>query len=219
MPVKNIVKIYKSNSFYHIYNRGVAGQKIYRDEADYKMFLFYLKFYLSAANSLQGPTLKVSPSRQSNNYFGKIKLAAYCLMPNHYHLLLHQTDKYLIKDFMKSMGTKYSLYFNRKYKRRGPLFEGNYKAVLIDQVDSNDQLIYLSKYIHLNPIGILPSRSNLEGYKYSSYGNYLGLFSQDWVKPQLVLKPFTQENKVISYKKFVEQLEEDLDSIKELKLD
>ena len=219
MPVKNIVKIYKSNSFYHIYNRGVAGQKIYRDEADYKMFLFYLKFYLSATNSLQGPTLKVSPSRQSNNYFGKIKLAAYCLMPNHYHLLLHQTDKYLIKDFMKSMGTKYSLYFNRKYKRRGPLFEGNYKAVLIDQVDSNDQLIYLSKYIHLNPIGILPSRSNLEGYKYSSYGNYLGLFSQDWVKPQLVLKPFTQENKVISYKKFVEQLEEDLDSIKELKLD
>ena len=218
MPVKNIVKVYKENSFYHIYNRGVAGQRIFKDSADYKMFLFYLKFYLSASN-LQGPTLKVSPSRLLNNYHDHIKLAAYCLMPNHYHLLIHQKEKHLIKDFMRSMGTKYSLYFNRKYKRRGPLFEGNYKAVLLDLVDSDEQLIYLSKYIHLNPIDILPSRSNLEGYKYSSYGNYLGRFSQDWVKPKLVLDKYKTENKLLSYKDYVEKIKEDADEFKDIVLD
>ena len=218
MPAKNIVKVYKDDSFYHVYNRGVARQKIFKDVADYKMFLFYLKFYLSVTN-LQGPTLKVSPSRQLNNYYRKIKLSAYCLMPNHYHLLLYQKNKYLIKDFMRSLGTKYSLYFNRKYKRRGPLWEGNYKAVLIDRLDSDEQLIYLSKYIHLNPIDILPSRSNLEGYKYSSYANYLGLFSQDWVKPNLVLKEFKKENKLLTYKNFVEQIEGDSNLIEGIQID
>ncbi|MBU1084943.1 MAG: transposase [Candidatus Beckwithbacteria bacterium] len=215
MPVKNIVKVYKENSFYHIYNRGVAGQKIFRDAKDYKMFLFYLKFYLSSPD-LQGPTLKVSPSRQLFNYFEQITLAAYCLMPNHYHILLFQKDKYLIRYFMKSMGTKYSLYFNKRYKRRGPLFEGNYKAVLID---SEEQLTYLSKYIHRNPVNILPSRSNLEGYKYSSYGNYLGNFSQNWIKPKLVLRDFKRKNKILNYKDFVEKIDEDLSPIKNYILD
>jgi len=219
MPAKNIVKIYKENSCYHLYNRGVAKQKIFKDVKDYKMFLFYLKFYLSPISppaGLQGPTLKVSPSRRLNNYFDKIRLIAYCLMPNHFHLLLHQTDKLLIRDFMRSVGTKYSLYFNRRYKRRGPLFEGNYKAVLID---SDDQLVYLSKYIHQNPLAFLPSRLDLEGYKYSSYLNYLGLIKQSWVKPKDVLSIFKEKNKLLSYKDFVERIDEDLDPIKDFTLD
>jgi putative transposase len=215
MPAKNIVKIYKGNRYYHIYNRGVGKQQIFTDLKDYKMFLFYLKLYLSPSD-LQGPTLKVSPSRRLNNFFDQIKLAAYCLMPNHYHLLLHQTEKTLIRDFMHSMGTKYSLYFNTRYKRRGPLFEGNYKAVL---VDSNEQLVYLTKYIHRNPENILPSRLDLEGYQYSSYANYLGFTNQTWLKTQDVLSIYQEEYKQLSYKDFVEKQEEDLKIISNYMLD
>ncbi len=106
---------------------------------------------------------------------------------------------------MRSLGTKYAVYFNRKYKRVGPLFQGNYKAV---KVDTEDQLIYLTKYIHKNPINILPTGLDLVGYKYSSYQNYLGLFKQSWVKPEKILEFFTQEGNS-SYKEFVEELDDE----------
>ena len=137
-------------------------------------------------------------------------------MPNHYHLLLYQKDKYLIRDFMRSIGTKYSMYFNRRYKRVGPLFQGKYKAVLIE---SEDQLIYLTKYIHRNPVEILPSGSDLEGYKYSSYGNYLGRFSQRWLKSKKLLDIFTSSNKMLTYKNFVENMENDYSSVSDSLLD
>ncbi len=219
MPAKHVVKVYKKNSYYHIFNRGVAKNKIYLDEQDYKHFLFYLKLYLIDKHpeaDLQGRTLKVSPSRIPNNFTDTIKLHAYCLMPNHYHLLLYQTEKYLIRDFMRSFGTKYSMYFNRKYKRVGPVFQGKYKGVL---VDTQDQLFYLTKYIHTNPLGILPSGSDLEGYKYSSYGNYLGRFSQNWLDHKKILSTFTSNNKQISYKRYVEDLEDDYDEISDILLD
>jgi putative transposase len=219
MPAKHVVKIYKENSYYHIFNRGVAKNKIFRENQDYKHFLYYLKLYLTEVSDdfdLQGRTLKVSPSRTPNNFAEKIQLNAYCLMPNHYHLLLYQTDKLLIRDFMRSIGTKYAMYFNHKYKRVGPIFQGKYKAVL---VDSEDQLIYLTKYIHRNPVDILPSGSDLEGFKYSSFGNYLGKFSQDWLKHKSILNGFTSDNKLLSYKKFVEELEEDTSIIDDCLLD
>jgi REP-associated tyrosine transposase len=219
MPAKHVVKIYKENSYYHIFNRGVAKNKIFREKQDYKHFLYYLKLYLSEVKDefdLQGRTLKVAPSRIPNNFSDKIKLSAYCLMPNHYHLLLYQTDKYLIRDFMRSIGTKYAMFFNQKYNRVGPIFQGKYKAVL---VDTEDQLIYLTKYIHRNPVNILPTGSDLEGYKYSSYGNYLGKFSQDWLKHRSILNNFTSDNKLLSYQKFVEELEEDNSIIDDCLLD
>src|SRR3989344_6017769 len=178
MPAKNVVKEYQEKSYYHLYNRGVAKTNIFLDKADYKTFLGYLKFYLSVP-SLQGLSLKVSPSRQLKNYEQRIKLLAYCLMPNHFHLLVYQENLDDINYFMRSLCTKYSMYFNKKYHRVGHVFQGSYKAVL---VSSEPQLVYLSKYIHRNPLEFLPSGIILEGYKYSSYGNYLGLFNQTWIK-------------------------------------
>lgn len=200
MPSKNIIKEYKDNTYYHIYNRGVDKRTIFADEKDYKTFLGYLKFYLTPAN-LQGQTLKVSPSRALKNFTEKVRLLAYCLMPNHFHLLIHQTDSLAIAGFMQSLCTKFSIYFNTINHRTGPLFQSRYKAV---EVTSEEQLVYLTKYIHRNPTDILPSRTDLEGYKYSSYGNYLGKFSQMWIKPDDILYYF----KTGSYKKFVEETDE-----------
>ena len=220
MPAKNIVKEFAPDSYYHIYNRGVAKQKIFLDEQDYKTFLSYFKFYLTlpepGLQDLQGPTLKVSPSRKLRNFYEEIKLLAYCLLPNHFHLFVFQKDIYGITDFMRSLITKYSTYFNKKYKRVGPVFQGNYKAVM---VKTENQFVYLSKYIHRNPLP-LPTRLDLEGYKYSSYLNYLGLINQTWLDTSEILSYFSKFNTGESYKKFVEEVDEtDLIRIKDLMLD
>lgn len=216
MPSKNILKYYKPNSFYHIYNRGVAKQKIFHSDKDYKTFLMFLKTYLSPID-LQGRTLKVAPSRELKNYATAIKLVAYCLMPNHFHLLVFQQNKFDITNLMRSLGTKYSRYFNNVSDRVGPLFQSRYKAV---RVFDKEQLVYLSKYIHKNPVDILPSRTDLVGYKYSSYGNYLGLFSQVWVQPEDILELYyLLINKKLPYKNFVENEQDNFNCLKNKLLD
>ena len=105
---------------------------------------------------------------------------------------------------MRSLATRYSMFFNRKYKRVGPLFQGTYKAV---EVVSEDQFIYLTKYVHRNPLKILPSGINLEGYKYSSYPNYLRIYNQIWVQPGVILDYFSKSNPEKSYSEFVEEIE------------
>jgi len=216
MPPKNSVKVFKENSFYHIYNRGVAKQSIYLDNQDFKTFLSYLKLYLLPVN-LQGSTLKVPPSRTLKNYAECVDLISYCLMPNHFHFLMFQSCIDGIERFMGSLSTKYAVYFNKRYKRVGPLFQGIYKAV---EVESEEQMTYLTKYIHRNPLEVQssrPTRVNLEGYKYSSYLNYLGNFSQAWVKPSKVLDLFKNP---VEYKKFVEEQDErDIYAIKDVSLD
>lgn len=200
MPVKNVVKEYKPNSYYHVYNRGVAKQKIFLDTTDFKRFLSYLRLYLTPFN-LQESTLKVAPTRMLKNYTDEVKLICYCLMPNHFHLLLFQKNIDSINYFMRSLGTKFSMYFNRRYKRVGPVFQSTYKAV---EVESEEQLFYLSKYIHRNPKELLPTGINLEGYKYSSYLNFLRLINQSWIIPDDILVYFKRN----SYKNFVEESDE-----------
>ena len=218
MPAKNALKIYKENSYYHIYNRGVAKAKIFKREKDYKVFLDYLKIYLTPTD-LQGESLQVAPSKELKNYSDNVSLIAYCLMPNHFHLLVHQNNKDSINYFMRSLATKYVRYFNTTYDRVGPLFQGVYKAV---RVYDEDQLIYLSKYIHRNPINLPPARRVLAGWKYSSYGNYLRLFKQAWVKPEVILKMYSDSNKLYaekSYQNFVEEFKDDVISIDKIQID
>lgn len=216
MPPKNSLKNYSSESYYHIYNRGVAKQPIFLDDQDYKTFLSYLKLYLTAPD-LQGLSLKVSPSRKLKNFSEELYLLAYCLLPNHFHLFLFQKQPKTMAEFIRSLGTKYSMYFNKKYKRVGHVFQGRYKAV---NVTDENQFIYLSKYIHRNPLDILPTGTVLEGYKYSSYPNYLGQFNQSWINKENILSYFSKHNPGYSYKKFVEETDEkDLFMIKDQLLD
>ena len=197
MPAKNRIKEYEENSFYHIYNRGVERRRIFIDQQDYSVFLSYLKFYLLTPVQ-NGP--KVPPSHKLKNYFGGITLLCYCLMPNHFHLLIHQRSEADMTEFMRSLLTRYSMYFNRKYQRVGSLFQGRYKAV---KVTSEQQLVYLSHYIHRNPH---PSGTDPEGwvgYHYSSLPNYLGKIKQDWVVPDRILDLFSRIDRSGSYFSFV----------------
>lgn len=212
MPAKNVLKLYDSGGFYHIYNRGVDKGNIFREDRDYKTFLSFLKLYLS----LQEDVLNIPPSRKLKNYFGEINLLCYCMMPNHFHLFIQQKSDHGIDHFMRSLATKYVRYFNSHYHRIGPLFQGPYKAV---QVQSEYQFIYLSKYIHRNPISLSPYKESprrLREYTYSSYANYLHLFFQSWVSTKGILSYFSKVNPQLNYETFVEH--ENTDDITPIKL-
>lgn len=210
MPAKNVLKEYEEGGYYHVYNRGVEKRVIFVDEEDYHVFIGYLKTYLTPPD-LRGLTLKdeggrtISPSRRINNYAEEIQLIAYCLMPNHFHLMLRQTSAKGMAKFIQSILTKYVRYFNTKYSRVGGLFQGVYKTV---HIKNEYQFTYLTKYIHRNPLPDNPTRSHLEGlreYKYSSYGNYLGLYKQNWVKTDDILSYFSKTNPRSTYQAFVEE--------------
>jgi len=143
-------------------------------------------------------------------------------MPNHFHLELKQKNKKEIESFMRSLVTKYSKYFNKKYERVGPLFQGRYKAVLIL---NTDYLLYLNRYIHLNPVEFLLNGQLLSDYPWSSYPTYLKRITTSWLKTGYVNTNFLI-NGIFSanlYKNFVEsqitKTEEELKSYKGLLLD
>lgn len=176
MPGKHIVKTYLKDGIYHIYNRGVEKRKIFLDEQDFKVFLSYLKTALSQLPdptqieknfTLQGSTFKGVP-RQPKNFHSTVELHAYCLLPNHFHFLIRQLTETAIKNFMQSLFTRYSMYFNFRHKRVGALFQNIYKAVLVTE---EPYLLHLSRYIHRNCLTYV--KNLLDGY--SSYAEYLRL--------------------------------------------
>ncbi len=218
MPAKNIVKTYVKDGYYHVYNRGVEKRIIFEEEQDYNVFLNYLKTSLSKPPdpetlavkfTLKGDTFKGIP-RQPKNFRKKIKLIAYCLMPNHFHILLQQHEEGAMANLMQSILTRYSMYFNKKYKRVGKLFQGAYKAVL---VDNDAYLLHLSRYIHRNPAEYAEYADNLKK-AYSSYSCYLEPKQKSWVNPNIVLDFFSSPAlegilNVNSYQSFVENQEID----------
>lgn len=219
MPSKNRVKTYVDHTYYHIYNRGVEKRTIFIDDKDYLVFLGCLKLYLTPpqptdrrfSRTLQGSSLSdetkiiYAPSRQPNNHEKTIELVAYCLMPNHFHLLLRSIEKDSMSRFMRSVSTRYSMYFNKKYERVGHLFQGIYKAVMIEQ---ENQFLWVTKYIHRNPLSLTSYKDRpckLQDYPYSSYKNYLGKIHQTWIHPENVLTYFSTTNSRQTYQNFVEE--------------
>ena len=213
MPAKNSQKSYIAKSYYHLYNRGVEKREIFLDRQDYAVFLSYLKEYLLPKDSkalqkkLSDPTIawtvkdRMLKALRMNNFYDELSLPAFALMPNHFHLLIWQVSETVIDQFMNSLATRYSMYFNRKYKRVGPLYQGVYKAVL---VESDEQLLHLTRYIHRNPLtlqGVALQR--LTEYP-TSYAEYQGVRKTSWVHTQDILKFFSATNPSLSYRAFVE---------------
>lgn len=205
MPAKNTVKQFIENGYYHIYNRGVEKRNIFLDKQDYAVFLNYLKKYLD-------PILGSDPLWRRKSLTQETELLVFCLMPNHFHLLVKQKTINGMTKLMRAICTNYVMYFNTKYERVGGLFQGKYKAVLIlDDI----YLLHLSRYIHLNPyIGSDP----LSNYPYSSYNHYLGKRNSAWIKPGEILAFFKTAQKMslrdcLSYQSFVEDYKNDPEEV------
>lgn len=149
------------DEYYHIYNRGNSKQVIFKNNSDYLRFTQLL--YLSNGTK----SFKVRDFRSQDPYevdMGDklIAIGAYCLMPNHFHILARPLVEGGMTTFMKKLGTGYSGYFNKKYNRTGILFEGRYKS---QHADSDEYLKYLFSYIHLNPVKLIQSDWKEQGIK------------------------------------------------------
>ncbi|MCX6725711.1 MAG: transposase [Candidatus Shapirobacteria bacterium] len=214
MPAKNRLKIYLENGYYHLYNRGVEKRQIFVDQQDYVVFLSYLKDYLLPKDTIK-LTKKLTNSSISskekskilrllrlNNFADEINLLAYRLMPNHFHFLVKQKNAGTIDSFINSLGTRYTMYFNNKYKRVGSLYQGVYKAVL---VNSDEQLLQLCRYIHNQTAS---QGQALQEKQPSSYPEYLGERKTPWVKPEEILTYFSKNNPRLSFKAFIEQTQD-----------
>lgn len=233
MPARNSIKQYQENGYYHIYNRGVEKRKIFLDQQDYFVFLSYLKEYLLPKDEkglherLGEPNLsprerdKIIKTLRLNNFSDEITLLAYCLMPNHFHFFVKQKSSGSIDKFINSIGTRYTMYFNRKYDRVGSLYQGVYKAV---QITEEAQFIYLSKYIHKQAL----SFSRLQGEALeaserqpSSYEEYSGIRQTEWIFPQEVLSYFSKSNPTLSYQDFVteSQAKDEIIALDKIKLE
>lgn len=222
MPSKNVIKTFVENSYYHTYNRGVEKRNIFIDDTDYRVFLNLLKYSLlppeQTTSFVSHPIATVTGCnpvriRTLKNFHGEIKLLSYCLMPNHFHLLVWQSKKDSMSKLMQSVCTSYSMYFNKKYQRVGRLFQGTYKAT---RVDVDGYLLHLSRYIHLNPKSL--TGCNPVTYPYSSYQHYLGNKHSAWVIPDVILAYFkrvrkTNFNDLFSYESFVEDFDEDASAL------
>ncbi len=208
MPAKNSKKIYIKNGYYHIYNRGVEKRIIFLDQQDYSVFLSYLKEYLLPKNEkelyrkLSDPDISSKEKYRAlkllhlNNFDGEISLLAYCLMPNHFHFFIKQKNASAIDNFMNSLATRYTMYFNQRYKRVGSLYQGVYRAVL---VTNDSQFTYLSKYIHKQALPKQPS----------SYPEYLKIRKTPWINSVEVLSYFSKTIPSLSYRNFVEEPQDD----------
>src|SRR6185312_7588170 len=150
---------------YHVYNRGTDKRKIFLDQKDYERFLALL--YLSNGttavhiSNYQGSTLMELLDLDKGEPL--VDIAAYCIMPNHFHLLLHQKVDGGISKFMQKLTTGYTMYFNTKYERSGTLFQGKFKS---KHAGEDRYLKYLLSYIHLNP-------QKRVDYPYSSYKDFV----------------------------------------------
>ena len=225
MPSRHSIKIYSADSFYHIYNRGVEKRNIFVEDIDFGVLLSYFKTYLLPKNISELTSIIADPLAnwrdknqairlmRLNNFSDSIELVAYCLMSNHYHMLIRQREETAMDQFMNSLWTRYTMYFNRKYKRVGTLFQDVYKAVL---VETDEQLLHLSRYIHRNPIAkrqlhTLASKGDaLRSYFYSSYPDYIGLQNTEWVHPEHVLS-YWFSHQHATYENFVLQTDNEED--------
>jgi len=158
MPKRNVHLI--PGNYYHVYNKAVTDNQLFIEEKNYHFFVSKIKKYL----------------------LGCVDVLAYCLMPNHYHLII-QLKTIEMSKAMQQLALSYSASYNKEYHRIGHLFQGRYQ---LKQIDDQTYLSHLSRYIHLNPssAGLV---SKPEAWQYSSYREYIGLRTPDFINPLVVL--------------------------------
>ena len=155
---------------YHVFNRGVEKRNVFTDRRERVRFLATIRYYQQIR-----PPVKFSQAGESekeNLSDNKlVEIIAYCLMPNHFHFLLKQINDNGISTFIRRLINSYTRYFNTKNERIGSLFQGPFKAV---RTESNEQLLHVTRYIHLNPLVGYLAR-DLQDFEWSSYLTYIGL--------------------------------------------
>ncbi len=188
---------FANGEIYHIYNRGIDRRPIFTNKQEYRRLIQSLAFYIPTDTSIrlshylvmsQGDQQKVDLRRQMASR--RVSTLSYCLMPNHFHLLLRQESEGGISEYLRLLQNSYARYFNIKHSRSGALFEGIFKAVYIE---SQQQLVHVSRYIHLNPYTayLVKDPSNLANYAWSSLRDYVAPSPTSFIDTQTILSDFS----------------------------
>lgn len=195
-----------TNEIYHVFNRGIARQLTFTTKKGYARSLDTLKFY-----RFNRPQIRLSKffylSNERREEFLKaleeieklVRIISYCLMPNHFHLLLKQEKDNGISKFLSNFQNSYTRYFNSRKQKDGPLFLDQFKAV---RIETDEQLLHLSRYIHLNPYSsyIVKSFEELFMYPWSSLPLYLREEKDSFVDSSFILDHFKNRQ---NFKRFV----------------
>lgn len=213
-----------TGEYYHVFNRGVAKLPTFVSEHDYQQAMLGLNYYrfikppikLSRFKrlNLQGKTELLA--KMSQNEDRLVDIISFVFMPNHFHFLLKQVADNGVARYLSLFTNSYTRYFNTRLQRPGPLFQGVFKAV---RVESNAQLLHLSRYIHLNPyVSGIVKLKDLPSYPWSSLRNYL-FGANDFINPKIVLSQFKNST---AYRDFVfnhSDYARELEIIKHMTLD
>lgn len=169
------------NEYYHIYNRGILKNTIFLDEEDKRRFIKLL-FVCNSDKSVVFKSIQGLPLDKIDRGETLVDIGAYCLMPNHFHILVKEKKENGLSVFMGKLSTAYAMYFNTKYERKGKLFEGMFGS---KYVDTDEYLNWVFSYIHLNPVKLIDpgwkengisspefAKSFIQNYVYSSYHDY-----------------------------------------------
>lgn len=194
-----------TDHYYHVFNRGVAHQPTFLLARDYERFLFYLSYYRHKEAPVRLSKLLQIPKDVRNKILEGLEISndviveivAYCCMPNHFHLLLKQRADGGVSLFMRKITDGYTRYFNTKHQRVGPVFQGAFKAV---HISNNEQLLHVSRYIHLNPVVSAVVRENdFYTYSWSSLLSYIDKKIPTFVNSMPILENFRNSQKYLEF--------------------
>lgn len=215
-----------TDEVYHIFNRGIDNRPTFTKKNEYDRALLTLRYYRFATPPVSLSLLLNTHIEERNeiiSYLEKenqkiVEILSYCLMPNHFHLLIKQLKDKGISKFISNYLNSYTRYFNTKNERLGPLFLNQFKAV---RIETDEQLIHVNRYIHLNPYTsyVIKNLENLMNYPWSSFGEYLGLKKSNLCEKESILSFFKNTN---DYQKFIlnqAEYQRELDGIKHLLLE
>lgn len=195
MPYRQISL--ENNLYYHIFNRGINRQTIFEVSSDYQRSIELMKYYSFASQKVRFSRMKHQADSLKKqlwislliNNDKLIEIITFCLMPNHFHFLLKQVKDNGISKFMADFQNSYTRYFNTKNNKFGPILQGPFKAVI---VENDSQLLHLSRYIHLNPYSskVVGSIKELEQYPWSSLPEYLTGTNSPICESNIILSSF-----------------------------
>lgn len=205
MPVRLVPLA--TNEYYHIFNRGINKQPVFLGLRDYNRALDTLEFYSFSNTPIRfSKFLLLAREDRSNILDGLRKenkklmdTICFCLMPNHFHFLLKQREENGISKFMANFQNSITRYLNTKYKKFGPIFQGQFKAV---RIEDEEQLLHVSRYIHLNPYTsyIVKNIDDLSGYPWSSFPEFIEAKDRSISSNSIILSNFKTRG---DYKQFV----------------
>jgi len=196
-----------SQQIYHVFNRGIDGRITFSTKREYKRMINLINYYRHVNRTVSYSRFLELTDDIERDLVDKfsdnleaVDIISFCLMPNHFHLLLKQLTENGIQKFLGDLQNSYTRYFNIKNKRKGQLFLGQFKAVLIE---SETQLLHVSRYIHLNPYSaeVVKSFEELLVYPWSSLPEYLTADKSGICQKSEILFPF--KNNIEKYCQFL----------------